>query len=269
MTEPLPESTPPKLHRSPLAEGAYGAIKKMIVETTLSPGQTLTETQLAVTLGISRSPIRQALVRLQEDGFVEIEPWKQARVAPLTPDVVREIYSVRTALEARAARESAPFIADADIVAMDATLKRLEPRIRVGDYAEFIAIEHQFHSLFIDNCRNRLLRDLLDDLQDHLERVRRYYRDEVGLSRSRSSLSTAGSSMRWQRMRRTRSSRPCASTWRASRSACSQISRRRRQGRLRRGRRKPGPRTDFAGEGDYAVDVVLPIPRARGSSTVA
>jgi DNA-binding GntR family transcriptional regulator len=181
MTEPLPESTPPKLQRSPLAEGAYGAIKKMIVETTLSPGQTLTETQLAVTLGISRSPIRQALVRLQEDGFVEIEPWKQARVAPLTPDVVREIYSVRTALEARAARESAPFIADADIVAMDATLKRLEPRIRVGDYAEFIAIEHQFHSLFIDNCRNRLLRDLLDDLQDHLERVRRYYRDEVGL----------------------------------------------------------------------------------------
>jgi len=181
MTEPLPESTPPKLQRSPLAEGAYGAIKKMIVETTLSPGQTLTETQLAVTLGISRSPIRQALVRLQEDGFVEIEPWKQARVAPLTPDVVREIYSVRTALEARAARESAPFIADADIVAMDATLKRLEPRIRVGDYAEFIAIEHQFHSLFIDNCRNRLLRDLLDDLQDHLERVRRYYRDDVGL----------------------------------------------------------------------------------------
>ena len=181
MTEPLPESTPPKLQRSPLAEGAYGAIKNMIVETTLSPGQTLTETQLAVTLGISRSPIRQALVRLQEDGFVEIEPWKQARVAPLTPDVVREIYSVRTALEARAARESAPFIADADIVAMDATLKRLEPRIRVGDYAEFIAIEHQFHSLFIDNCRNRLLRDLLDDLQDHLERVRRYYRDEVGL----------------------------------------------------------------------------------------
>ena len=64
---------------------------------------------------------------------------------------------------------------------MDATLKRLEPRIRAGDYAEFIAIEHQFHSLFIDNCRNRLLRDLLDDLQDHLERVRRYYRDEVGL----------------------------------------------------------------------------------------
>jgi DNA-binding GntR family transcriptional regulator len=185
MTEPLPESTAPKLQRSPLADGAYAAIKQMIIETTLPPGQTLAETQLALTLGISRSPIRQALVRLQEDGFVEVEPWKQARVAPLTPEVVREIYSVRTALEARAARESAPFIPDADIASMGATLIRLEPRIRAGDYAEFISIEHQFHSLFIDNCRNRLLRSLLDDLQDHLERVRRYYRDEVGLHKER------------------------------------------------------------------------------------
>jgi DNA-binding GntR family transcriptional regulator len=181
MSEPLDASTSLKLQRSPLAEGAYAAIKRMIVETTLPPGQTLAETQLAATLGISRSPIRQALVRLQEDGFVEVEPWKQARVAPLTPEVVREIYSVRTALEARAARESAPFIPDADIAAMDATLRRLEPRIRAGDYTEFVAIEHQFHSLFIDNCRNRLLQDLLDDLQAHLERVRRYYRAEVGL----------------------------------------------------------------------------------------
>jgi DNA-binding GntR family transcriptional regulator len=175
----LAELSAPKLQRSSLADGAYTAIKKLIIETELMPGQTVSEGQLAATLGISRSPVRQALARLKEEGFIEIEAWKPARVAALTPQVVQDLYSVRTALEARAARESAPFLPEGDVAAMRATLERLAPQIAAGDYAAFIAIEHEFHGLFIDSCPNRLLRGFLAGLQDHLERVRHYYRSEV------------------------------------------------------------------------------------------
>src|SRR5438093_486335 len=92
----------PKLQRSsPLGERAYDAIKSLIVAGDLAPGQLVAESQLAARLGISRSPVREALARLQEESFVEVEPWKRARIAPLTPESIQDLYSVRTALESR------------------------------------------------------------------------------------------------------------------------------------------------------------------------
>ena len=73
-----------KLDRaSPLADRAYAAIKQMVIANELAPGQLLTESGLAQPLGISRSPVRAALARLQEEGFIETEPWKGPRVAAL------------------------------------------------------------------------------------------------------------------------------------------------------------------------------------------
>jgi DNA-binding GntR family transcriptional regulator len=162
-----------KLDRaSPLAERAYDAIKQMVVSNELPPGRLLTESGLGALLGISRSPVRAALARLQEEGFLETEPWKGPRVAPLDAKYVRNIYQVRTALETLCAKQSASQIPDAEIKRLVDAVHDVEPAIRAGEARDLDALDREMHALIIDNCDNELLRIMVNRLQDHLERVR-------------------------------------------------------------------------------------------------
>jgi DNA-binding GntR family transcriptional regulator len=162
-----------KLDRaSPLAERAYEAIKQMVVTNEMPPGHLLTESGLGGLLGISRSPVRAALARLQEEGFLETEPWKGPRVAPLDAKYVQNIYQVRTALETLCARLSATRIPDADVKRLADAVRDVAPAIRSGEARDLDALDRGMHALIIDNCDNELLRIMVSRLQDHLERVR-------------------------------------------------------------------------------------------------
>jgi DNA-binding GntR family transcriptional regulator len=161
-----------KLDRaSPLAERAYDAIKQMVIANELVPGQALTESGLAQSLGISRSPVRAALGRLQEEGFIETEPWKGPRVAPLDAKYVRNLYEVRTALETLSARLSASRIPDEDIKRLDDAVTSAKSSSN-GREGALDVIDLEIHALIIEHCDNDLLRLMLRRLQDHLARVR-------------------------------------------------------------------------------------------------
>jgi len=157
-----------------LAEQTYDFIKENIITLRFPPGSPLLENQLAKQLGISRSPMREALARLEREGFVEIVPWKGARVTEITPKYVTELYEVRASLEGTAARLTIPRVDRGKFIAMKKAIAEIAPRINAGDVVAFYEHEVLFHELYVAGCGNDLLLQTLIGMHDHLTRVRNY-----------------------------------------------------------------------------------------------
>lgn len=109
-----PQLKPLRDHRN-LAEEAYQSLYAAIYSRKIEPGEELNEVWLAQRLGVSATPVREALQRLAGDGLVVREPWHQPRVVQLTRREAEELYDVRGALEAFAAAEAAARVTDQDI----------------------------------------------------------------------------------------------------------------------------------------------------------
>ena len=105
--EPAPAVRAPLVRPAPLREAAYDALVEMIITRELQPGQHLVETELAVQLGVSRQPVREALQRLQSEGWVDLRPALGAFVHVPTDAEADELLAVRTLLEAESARLAA------------------------------------------------------------------------------------------------------------------------------------------------------------------
>ncbi|MBN3853971.1 GntR family transcriptional regulator [Paraburkholderia sp. Ac-20340] len=156
----------------PLGEQAYAAIKKMIIEGELASNQAVPESVLAKRLGISRSPVKAALTRLMEDGFVIGEPWKVPYVAPVSAKYIDDVYQLRKALETQCASQALNRIPSAEIEALAAMLVGILPEIESGNYAPVRDAFRRFEGILLENCDNELLRMMLIKLRDHIERVR-------------------------------------------------------------------------------------------------
>jgi len=157
-----------------LVDRVYELVKDLIVRNKIAPGQVLMENKLAKSLGISRSPVREALNRLNHEGLVVIEPWKGAVVAPLTAKYVREVYEVRCALESLAAKKAAPIITDEEIDREERQLEILRISLEMGDSGPFTESDIPFHNVFISKCCNELLCQQIYMLRDHFARIRAF-----------------------------------------------------------------------------------------------
>lgn len=177
LAESVPSQEPeaPALSKgASLAEQTYDFIKENIVSLRYPPGSPLLENQLAKQLGISRSPMREALARLEREGFVEIVPWKGARVTEITPKYVTELYQVRASLEGTAARLAISRLDRGRLMAMKRTMDELATSVDAGDMTAFYQHEVPFHDLYVAGCGNDLLLRTLVGMRDHLTRVRNY-----------------------------------------------------------------------------------------------
>lgn len=161
-----------KLDRGmPLAERAYQVIKQLIITNELPPEQSVTATGLAETLEISRSPLKAALARLEEERFLQNEPRRGLRVAPLDQKYVREVYELRTLLECECARLSATRIEANETRQLAASFDAVENALRRGDPTAFDPLEAELHRLFVNHCGNDMLRTMMSRLQDHWNRI--------------------------------------------------------------------------------------------------
>ncbi|WP_208617141.1 GntR family transcriptional regulator, partial [Streptomyces canus] len=107
-TTGLPYGTVPRLERpGPLRDRVYGALLELITTRALQPGQHLVESELAGHLGVSRQPVREALQRLNTEGWVDLRPAQGAFVHEPTDEEADQLLTVRTLLEAEAARLAA------------------------------------------------------------------------------------------------------------------------------------------------------------------
>jgi DNA-binding GntR family transcriptional regulator len=156
-----------------LVEAAYQAVRAQILDNRWPPGYRALEQELALWLGMSRTPVREALIRLAQEGLVEIVPRHGMRVLPVSADDMRDIYQVLTALESMAAEL---------VVLRKPTAKQLKPLIdashdmakavKADDLDAWAAADERFHRNLIELCGNRLLIDAVQNCWDRAHRAR-------------------------------------------------------------------------------------------------
>lgn len=155
-----------------LRDHAYDAIKAAILSLHLKPGEPLVEREVATRLGISKTPVRGALVRLEREGLVTMVPFKGAIVARIYKDDIREIFQLREALEGLAARLAAPMFSEADYAEGRKLLLAAEQAFQEERYAECSQVGHGLHDLILRRADNIRLRSIVSNLDDQLQRFR-------------------------------------------------------------------------------------------------
>jgi DNA-binding GntR family transcriptional regulator len=137
------------------------AIKHAILTGQLRPGQSLVETDLAGMLGVSKTPVREALKTLAGAGLVTMSPYKGATVRTVDDDLVRSVYDLRLLLEPEAVRRAVTQGSD-----LGAAREALQRSALAADRADRSLANRDFHRALYRGCGNALLIRVLDDLRD-------------------------------------------------------------------------------------------------------
>lgn len=161
------------LQDASLCDQAYESIKEAILSLQMSPSEMLGIGELAEKLGVSRTPVRDALMRLESDGLVEIVPYKGARVTDITISDVREIYELRILLEGYAARISTPQLSNVDIKWLELELAQAEQALNKGDEIAAAEFGRSIHNILIEKVKNKRFQSWLESLEVQYARTRR------------------------------------------------------------------------------------------------
>ena len=156
--------------RRPIVPQIYDALRDAIVRVALRPGQVISETEMAASFGVSRTPIREALIRLADEGLIDIYPQAGTFVSRIDLAAVREAQFVRQTLETAVAIQAASIGAGA--TAFDSILERQERAIHDGDFAEFFASDEELHRKVFELAGHGATWRLVQSAKSHLDRVR-------------------------------------------------------------------------------------------------
>jgi len=156
-----------------LVGGAYERLKDDIRSNRLPPGFQAPEPEIAERLGMSRTPVREALIRLEAEGLVELIPRRGARVMPITREDMREIYDILTALEPEAAAQLAERHPDTATLQplVDATAD-METALAAEDLDAWADADDRFHRKLLDLQGNKRLQGFVEELFDQAHRAR-------------------------------------------------------------------------------------------------
>lgn len=158
-----------------LVDRAYHAIRDRILDNDWPPGHRALEQELALLLGMSRTPVREALIRLQNEGLVEVVPRHGMRVLPVSPADMRDIYQVLTSLEATAAELAAARTPGPDALApLDKASRDMKAALRADDLRAWAQADERFHRTLIELSGNRLLVTLVENVWDRAHRARMF-----------------------------------------------------------------------------------------------
>jgi DNA-binding GntR family transcriptional regulator len=170
MTETAPAFAEPR-HRT-MAEAALAELREAILTGVLAPGAPMRLEELAGSLNMSISPIREAIRQLEALGLAEHLPHRGARVTQLTIDDLRNTYEARLALETLAIRRAAGRFSDEDAVAARAALDEYARAVRVGDGRLRRAVHATFHFTLYDASGSTWLPRLIRPVWENAERYR-------------------------------------------------------------------------------------------------
>lgn len=155
-----------------LQERVYKQLREAIVSGSLTPGQRLVETSLAGQLGVSRSPVREAIRRLEQDGLVVFTPRRGVSVGKPSMADVEDVYTIRGVLEALAARLAARHRTARQLEQMRRLLDRMNRCVVTSDTAGMALADEEFHRLVVEAAGNQKLEDIVATLLDTIRRVR-------------------------------------------------------------------------------------------------
>ncbi|WP_422125799.1 GntR family transcriptional regulator [Streptomyces graminilatus] len=172
-TTGLPQGAVPKLERpGPLRDRVYEALLELITTRALRPGQHLVESELAGHLGVSRQPVREALQRLNRDGWVDLRPAQGAFVHEPTEAEADQLLTVRTLLEAEAARLAAANASAPAIAELEELCAEGERAVAADDVDAAVATNARLHAKIMELAGNAVLAELAAQVD---RRVRWYY----------------------------------------------------------------------------------------------
>lgn len=163
----------------PLRDIVFRNLREAIIKGDLKPGERLMEIKLAQKLGVSRTPVREAIRMLQLEGLVTMEPRRGAEVAPITEKELKDVLEVRTALECLAAELACGKITEDEKKELSRTLDLFKEAIARNELTEVAAIDAQFHELIYKATKNNRLVQILNNLREHIFRYRLEYIREI------------------------------------------------------------------------------------------
>ncbi|WTW93526.1 GntR family transcriptional regulator [Streptomycetaceae bacterium NBC_01309] len=152
------------------ADRVYRHVKQGVLERHYEGGTLLTEGEVADAVGVSRTPVREALLRLEVEGLIRLYPKKGALVLPVSAQEIADVVETRQLVEEHAARKAVP--APPDLLArLEELLARQKREVEAGDLAAAATTDRCFHAAIVRNCGNTLLIRLYDQLRDRQLRM--------------------------------------------------------------------------------------------------
>ena len=159
----------------PLREVVFNTLRQAILRGELEPGERLMEIQLAEKLGVSRTPIREAIRKLELEGLVIMIPRRGAEVAEITEKSLRDVLEVRRALEELSVGLACDRITEEEIVKLKEAAKEFEATLESGDVTEYAEADVKFHDIIYLATDNQRLIQLLYNLREQMYRYRVEY----------------------------------------------------------------------------------------------
>ena len=159
----------------PLRDVVFKTLREAILKGNLAPGERLMEIQLANQLGVSRTPIREAIRKLELEGLVIMIPRRGAEVARITEKDLKDVLEVRTSLEELAISLACERISDASVEALKEALKNFKAAINGGDVTKIAERDVAFHDIIFAATDNARLIQIVNNLREQMYRYRLEY----------------------------------------------------------------------------------------------
>ena len=165
-------------HR-PLREIVYEELKMQILTGKITPGTRMMEVELAESMGVSRTPIREAIKQLEKEGLVTIEPRKGAYASQISVKDMVDILEVRQDMEGLAAHMAAYRMTPKQMKQLEAISIGYNKAVEDSNMMDMIKYDTEFHNLIVESCNNNILKMMIDQLQELLLRFRYVYYDNI------------------------------------------------------------------------------------------
>lgn len=156
----------------PLRELVLEAIREAIINGSLKPRERLMEIQMAEELGVSRTPIREALRKLELEGFIVMVPRKGAYVADISTKDIADVFEIRASLEGLAAALAAERVTEEELEFMERCLVIKAEAIASSDFDKLVDIDTKFHEAIYKASRNERLVTIVNNLREQIQRLR-------------------------------------------------------------------------------------------------
>jgi DNA-binding GntR family transcriptional regulator len=164
-----------------LSEQVYQVVRGLIVSGRMRPGEAVIEAALATRLGVSRTPVREALKRISDEGLIDVFAQNGTFIAPISRKALEEAYVIRTALEAESASRAAGRLTTATAEAFADNIAAHELAISRGHFAEAIRLDDTFHRLIAEVNGLHMLWRAVDISKAQMDRGRHLAIPEPGL----------------------------------------------------------------------------------------
>ncbi|ATJ84012.1 GntR family transcriptional regulator [Halomonas beimenensis] len=169
-----------RIQTTSLAQEAYRILQRMIVHGELAPGERIVEPALCEQLGISRTPLREALRMLASEGLIATRRNRNAVVTRIDPQELEHLFEVEAGIESLAVGLAAERMTNTELKQLEALQERLEKLLAKGDRDAYFELNQRIHALLVAGAKNPVLEETHRRLLGRLERARYLALDRIG-----------------------------------------------------------------------------------------